>query len=196
MFVDDAFGDGEPEPGAFEPLGGVEGLEDPGEFVFFNARAVVDDGDGGGGAEHRAGDIGIGSRFVEGDADGDDAEVWFDGFDGVGEQIHQCLMKEVWIDHDRGHLWIGVDDQGDAFFLALFFEELGAVVSDGVEAGEFEFELEFSPEGEHVDGERCDAIEVSPEDSPAVLCDGEVVFVEPDLDDIGAASESLEDVFD
>lgn len=105
-------------------------------------------------------------------------------------------MEQVGIDHDRGHLWIGIDDQGDAFFLALFFEQLGAVVGDFVEAGEFEFELEFPSEGEHVDGERCDAVEVSAEDSPAVLCDGEVVFVESDFDDIGAASESLEDIFD
>lgn len=61
MFVDDAFGDGEPEPGAFEAFGGVEGLEYPGEFVFFDAWAVVDDGDGGCGSEHGAGGVWIGS---------------------------------------------------------------------------------------------------------------------------------------
>ncbi len=105
-------------------------------------------------------------------------------------------MDQVGIDHDRGHFCVGIDDQGDAFFLALFFEEHGAVVRDFVEAREFEFELEFAAEGEHVDGERCDAIEVSSEDAPAVLCDGEVVFVESDLDDICSASESLEDIFD
>jgi len=105
-------------------------------------------------------------------------------------------VDQVWIDHDGGHFSIGIDDEGDALFLALFFEEQGAVVCDFVEAGEFEFELEFAPEGEHVDGERCDAIEVSAEDAPAVLGDGEIVFVESDFDDIGAASESLKDVFD
>lgn len=65
-----------------------------------------------------------------------------------------------------------------------------------VDVGELEFELELASEGEHVHGERGDAVEVSSQDSPSVSCDGEVSFVETNLDDIGAAFEALEDVFD
>lgn len=105
-------------------------------------------------------------------------------------------MDEPGVDHDRGHLWIGIDDECNIFFGACFFEEFGAVFYNFSKSGEFEFEFEFAAEGEHVHGERCDPVEVSTEDAPAVLGDGEIGLVESDLDDIGASSESLEDVFD
>lgn len=105
-------------------------------------------------------------------------------------------MDEGGVYGDGGHLGVGVDDEGDAFFLAYGFHELGAVVGEFVDVGEFEFELEFASEGEHVHGEGGDAVEVAAEDSPSVAGDGEVSFVEADFDDIGAAFEALEDVFD
>ena len=105
-------------------------------------------------------------------------------------------MDEGGVNGDGGHLGVGVDDEGDAFFLADILHELGAVLGEFVDVGEFELELEFASEGEHVHGERCDSVEVSAEDPPSVSCDCEVSFVESDLDDIGAAFEALEDVFD
>ena len=67
------------------------------------------------------------------------------------------LAGALWVPHGDGKyaapFLAKVDDEGDTFFLALFFEEQGAVVGDFVEAREFEFELEFAAEGEHVHGE-------------------------------------------
>lgn len=136
------------------------------------------------------------SGLDEGDLDGDGSGFGFDAFDGVGDQVHEDLVDEGGVYGDGRHLGVGVDDEGDAFFLADFFHELGAVLGEFVDVGEFEFELEFASEGEHVHRERGDAVEVAAEDSPSVSCDGEVAFVESDFDDIGAAFEALEDIFD
>lgn len=67
-------------------------------------------------------------------------------------------MDEGGVHADGGHFWVGVYDEGDAFFGADFFHELGAVAGDFVDVCEFEVELEFASEGEHVHGEGGDAV--------------------------------------
>lgn len=170
VFFDDAFGDGEAEAGALVAFGGVEWFKDPSLAIGGDARSVVDDEDFGIGrllAEERIGDLVLGS-------DGDRATVGIDGFDGIGDQIDQGLVHEVRVERDGGHFGIEVEDEGHLLGDGCTLEELSAFFDERVELAEFDFDLALAAEGEHVQREVDDAVEIAFEDAPAAVGDGEV----------------------
>ena len=183
--LDDFSGDGESESGAALSFATDEGFEDVIVPFGGDTGAVIGHFDGGG--------TGGG---VEGGAKGDDAGAWFDGFGGVGDEVHQDLVDGVDVDGHRRHVGVEFLDDPDVLLVEGGLEEFEDFAEEGVEVGEVEVEGAGLGVGKHVEGEPDDAVEVAGEDGPAFFGEVEVVAVEGEFDGVGTAAESLEDVLD
>ncbi len=185
VFFDDFFGDGEAESGAALTFGGEKGDEELVLVFFRDTDAVVLDFDDGGLLSG-----------VEVGGEGDDAVGGFDGIDGVDEEVEDGLVEAVGIDGDGGLRGADLGEEFDFFIRGGGFDEFEAFVEDVGEVGHFHGGEARLGVGEHVHGEALDFIEVALEHFPAGLDVVEVGFSEAELDDVGPAGDSLEDVLD